>query len=252
MNEAVAEGVETEASVEVQASGMQEQPQEASVERPDWLPEKFERPEELAVSYGELEKKFYSRKEELRSQIIGEITEEAQSAAPISPADYEIPDIQVDGIKLDVNEEDPMLDWFKDKAHTLGMSQNEFDSNINEFLQLQMTQGPDWNEESQALGEYAEKRLERVDLWAEKNLTDEAYSVFAGVPASAGMVQLFEELMELNGQPQFTMTSETQFQERLSKEDLMSMQNDPKYWKEKDPAFIAKVRQGFAQYSRNK
>jgi hypothetical protein len=30
------------------------------------------------------------------------------------------------------------------------------------------------------------------------------------------------------------------------------MQNDPKYWKDKDPAFIAKVRQGFAQYSRNK
>jgi hypothetical protein len=48
------------------------------------------------------------------------------------------------------------------------------------------------------------------------------------------------------------MTSETQFQERVSREDLMSMQNDPRYWKDKDPAFIAKVRAGFNQYARNK
>ena len=64
------------------------------------------------------------------------------------------------------------------------------------------------------------------------------------------MVQLFEELMELNGQPQFNMTSDTEFQEVLSIDDLRSMQNDPKYWKEKDPAFIQKVRQGFHQYSK--
>ena len=44
MNEAAAESVETEASVEVQASGVQEQPQEVSSEKFDWLPEKFERP----------------------------------------------------------------------------------------------------------------------------------------------------------------------------------------------------------------
>ena len=65
------------------------------------------------------------------------------------------------------------------------------------------------------------------------------------------MVQLFEEVMELNGQPKFNMVSESEFQEQLSKEDLMSMQNDPRYWKDKDPAFIAKVRQGFAQYARS-
>jgi hypothetical protein len=46
------------------------------------------------------------------------------------------------------------------------------------------------------------------------------------------------------------MVSETEFQEVLSLDELRSMQNDPKYWKEKDPAFIAKVRAGFDQYSR--
>jgi hypothetical protein len=233
-------------------SGEMEQPQEVTQERPDWLPEKFERPEELANSYQELERAFYSRKDQLRQQIISEINEEAVSSAPISPADYDIPEVEINGMDISVSEDDPMLGWFKEKAHSLGMSQSEFDTNVKEFLHMQMTQGPDWNVESEALGEYADKRLERVDLWADKNLSEEAYAAFAGIPASAAMVQLFEELMELNGQPQFNMTSENQFQERLSKEDLMSMQNDPKYWKDKDPAFIAKVRAGFAQYSRGK
>ena len=104
--------------------------------------------------------------------------------------------------------------------------------------------------ESETLGEYAEDRLNRVYGWARGSLTQEGYEVFANIPASAGMVQLFEELMELNGQPQFNMVSETEFQEVLSLDELRSMQNDPKYWKEKDPAYIAKVRAGFDQYSR--
>ena len=110
--------------------------------------------------------------------------------------------------------------------------------------------GPDWNVESESLGEYADKRLERVDGWATTHLSEKAYDVFANIPASSGMVELFEELMEVAGQPQFNMTSDSEFQEVLSLDDLRSMQNDPKYWKEKDPAFIAKVRQGFNQYSR--
>ena len=65
-------------------------------------------------------------------------------------------------------------------------------------------------------------------------------------------VKLFEELMELNGQPKFNMTSNTSFQETLDKNDLKAMQADPKYWKEKDPAFIAKVRAGFDQLARQK
>lgn len=252
MNEAAAESVETEASVEVQASGMQEQPQEASVERPDWLPEKFERPEELANSYGELERKFYQRKDELREQIVNELNDEAMSASPISPGDYEIEFQPPEGLEYSIANDDPMLDWFRTKAHNYGLSQDEFNQVINEYAAMDTQRGPDWNVESEALGEYAEQRLERVDSWANKALSDEAYSAFANMPASANMVHLFEELMELNGQPQFNMVSPTEFQERISREDLMSMQNDPKYWKEKDPAFIAKVRAGFDQLSRQK
>jgi hypothetical protein len=252
MNEAVAESVETEASVEVQASGVQEQPQEVSSERFDWLPEKFERPEELANSYKELERKFYQRKDELREQIVSELNEEAISAAPISPGDYDIDFTPPEGLEYTIANDDPMLDWFRSKAHNYGLSQQEFNEVINEYAAMDTQRGPDWNVESQALGEYAEQRLERVDSWAHKSLSEEAYAAFANTPASANMVQLFEELMELNGQPQFNMVSPTEFQERLSIDDLRLMQQDERYWKDKDPAFIAKVRAGFDQYSRQK
>ena len=88
MSEEIQENAEAQTE-EVQA-GESEQPQEVTQERPDWLPEKFERPEELANSYQELERAFYTRKEELRNQIVGELNEEATSSAPISPADYEL------------------------------------------------------------------------------------------------------------------------------------------------------------------
>ena len=105
------------------------------------------------------------------------------------------------------------------------------------------------------LGEYAEQRLDRVDNFMEQNLSEESYAVFANVPASAGMVQLCEEIMELNGQPKFNMVSETEFQENLTIHDLREMQKDPRYsgsQKERDPAFINKVGAGFAQLAKRK
>ena len=235
---------------EVQAESVQEQPQEQVADRPDWLPEKFDRPEELANSYRELERAFYTRKEDFRNQIIEELNEEASADAPVSPVDYEVQIEAPDGLEYSLAEDDPMLGWFKETAHSYGLSQDEFNGLLAEYVNIDSQRGPDWNVEAEALGEHAERRLERVDAWANNNLSENAYNAFANIQASASMVQLFEELMELNGQPQFNMTSETEFQERISREDLMSMQNDPRYWKEKDPAFISKVRAGFAQLSR--
>ena len=80
-----------------------------------------------------------------------------------------------------------------------------------------------------SLAEYADMRLDRVASWAKASLSDRAYEVFASIPASAGMVQCFEELMELNGQPAFNMMESGSFQEEISEDDLKSMQNDPRY-----------------------
>jgi len=77
--------------------------------------------------------------------------------------------------------------------------------------------------------------------------------MFAGIPATSGMVKAFEEIMQLNGQPKFNMTSPTEFQENVTKADLMSAQQDPKYWKNGgDPAHIQMVRAMSEQLSRKR
>ena len=238
-------------SMETQSSATETNSEQAD-SRPDWLPQKFETPEQLAVSYGELEKSLHTRKEEFRNSIIEEMKGEANKDVPTAPGDYEV-NVQVpEGMEWQVDESDPMLGWFREKAHNYGLNQEEFNSLVNEYVAMDNTRGPDWNEEVRELGEHGERRLERVDTWASANLSEEAYNKFANIRADAATVKLFEELMELNGQPKFNMTSDTAFQETLSLDDLKAMQADPKYWRDKDPAFISKVQQGFAQYSQRK
>jgi hypothetical protein len=107
--------------------------------------------------------------------------------------------------------------------------------------------------ESEALGEHADRRLERVDAWANSVLAEDDYGTFADIPASANMVKFFESIMELNGQPKFNMTTSTEFQESVSREDLMAAQRDPKYWKNGgDPVHVAKVRAMADQLSRKR
>lgn len=238
-------------SMETQSSATETNSEQVD-SRPNWLPQKFETPEQLAVSYGELEKSLHTRKEEFRNAIIEEMKGEANKDVPTAPGDYEV-NVQVpEGMEWQVDESDPMLGWFREKAHNYGLNQEEFDALVNEYVAMDNTKGPDWNEEVKELGEHGERRLERVDTWASANLSEDAYNKFANLRADAATVKLFEELMELNGQPKFNMTSETAFQETLSLDDLKAMQADPKYWRDKDPAFISKVQQGFAQYSQRK
>ena len=223
------------------------------VERPDWLPSKFETPEQLSVSYGELEKKFHTRRDEIKQELVGELNEEVQADVPVSPGDYSVEFEDQDGNAVEMNQDDPALNWFRGKAHELGMTNDEFGNIVSEFTNMQATSGPDWNEESQDLGEHADRRLERVDTWANSTLSEDAYNMFAGIPATAGMVKAFEEIMQLNGQPKFNMTSPTEFQENVTKADLMSAQQDPKYWRNGgDPSHIAKVRAMAEQLSRRR
>ena len=114
---------------------MQEQPEESFTDRPDWLPEKFKTAEDMAKSYGELERGFYQRKEDLREQVIDEINQQAMSDAPASLLIIRSDFNARYGMEYTVDDSDPLLGWFKGKAHEYGLSQDEFDGLINEYAQ---------------------------------------------------------------------------------------------------------------------
>jgi len=246
------EGTNT-TEVNVGSTISQDSGEQNEVERPDWLPPKFETPEQLSTSYQELERKFHTRRDEIKQELVGEINEEVQADIPVSPGDYSVELEDEDGNAIEMNQDDPALNWFRGKAHELGMTNEEFGDIVSEFTNIQSTSGPDWNEESQDLGEHADRRLERVDTWANSSLSEDAYKTFAAIPATASMVKAFEEIMQLNGQPKFNMTSSTEFQETVTKADLMSAQQDPKYWRNGgDPTYVAKVRAMAEQLARKR
>lgn len=253
--EALAENQEMEAPEAQTTDTFVESSQEAMgqdnvADRPEWLPEKFETPEQLAHSYSDLERAFHSRRDEIRNEVMNELSEEHDASVPASPGDY---DMTLRDGEVEVPlPETPMTEWFREKAHQLGLGQDQFQDIVAEYMNVEALSGPAWEDEAMELGEYADMRLDRVASWAKASLSDRAYEVFASIPASAGMVQCFEELMELNGQPAFNMMESGYFQEEISEDDLKSMQNDPRYWRDKDPAFIQKVRAGFTNLAAKK
>ena len=63
---------------------------EQKSERPEWLPEKFNSPEDLAKSYNELSQKLGSKDEDIRNQLIEEIQAEAFADRPETAGDYQL------------------------------------------------------------------------------------------------------------------------------------------------------------------
>lgn len=215
--------------------------------KPGWLPEKFKDEESFASSFKELERSQFTRRETIKGEIKSEMEAERLKDVPAAPGDYKFEPIKLpDGRPITLKEGDPLLDWFQSIAHEMKLPQGQYQRVISEFIQKDMQRGPNWETESKVLGESAELRLDRIDGWMKGNATQEVYGVFASMPATAGHVKMFEHIMTLAGEPAF-VPSETPsgFIEGVTKESLMSMQKDPKYWREKDPAFVRQVRAGY-------
>lgn len=234
--------------VEGQVDAGAEQPEQQVSE--DLILGKFENADQLAHGYQELERAFHGRRDKIKEEVLSELAAEHDSNVPESPGDYSMT-AEYNGDTIEIPDT-PMTAWFRDKAHTLGMDQEQFHEIAIEYMQMEQMQGPVWDDEAAQLGEHADMRHQRVDSWAKAHLSEDNYNTFAAIPASAAMIQTFEQLMEIGGEPQFKMVDSNSFQEELTSDDLKEMQNDPKYWRDHDPAFIAKVRNGFKQLSMKK
>lgn len=221
--------------------------------RPEYIPEKFwnqdtgeANVEALSTSYNSLEKKLGQRTDELTKQIRTDIEQERSAN---TPEKYEVvlPEIPED-IELDVNEEQPLLQWWSETAKSMGLSQDQFNEGINQFVQNEISGLPDTQEEMVALGDNAKQRIESADLWAKKHLSEEGYNTIAKIASTSNGVKALEEIMALNKDSNMPQT-QTAVEAKPSLADLRSMMKDPRYWKdgEKDPAYISRVSKLFEQ-----
>jgi hypothetical protein len=214
--------------------------------KPAWLPEKFKSEEDFTKSYKELEQKQFSRREDLKKETRAEIEAERRAAVPTSPGDYTFEPIKLpDGRQVQLNAEDPLVPWFQDRAHKMGLSQEQYGELVKDFVQQDLRRGPVWEKEVEKLGvdaAQADLRLQRIEGWMRGNAPQEIYDAFSGVPATAGMIRMFEHIMTLAGEPSFRLDDSGGFAGTVTPDSVQTMMKDERYWKARDPIYVTQVR----------
>ena len=168
-----------------------------------------------------------------------------------APEEYVIPELELpEGVNVDINTEEPMLQWWADTAKKAGLSQEQFAEGIKQFVNNEIAGLPDIQAEKELLGDNADQRIESANLQAKKNLTPDSYDAIYQIAARADGVKVIEELMNLTKEAPIPQ-HETQIDVKPSLADLRSMMNDPRYHEDgmKDPAYIEKVKQLFNKYA---
>ena len=217
-----------------------EVPQEYADSRPEWLPEKFNSPEDLADSYANLESKIGQKEEELRQSFMEEMQAEAFADRPAEVGDYLLPEI-IDEEEAVDNE---LLNWWADHSFENGYSQDEFQKGIEMFYEATNDKYDPESEMAQ-LGDNAQERVEAVGLFVENQFPEEVRGAIDELCSTAEGIRAVEIIMD--GLKENTVAGNSQPTALLNEDKLKEMMNDPRYWNvsKRDPAFISQVDNGF-------
>ena len=212
-------------------------------ERPDWLPEKFNSPEDMAASYSSLESKLGQGRDDIRAEIEQELEIEALEGRPETAGDYVLPDI----IDAEQATDNPLLAWWADQCHVNGYTQEEFDEGISKYASYIESNEIDLDAEREELGENADARIEAAQLWSENSLPEEFQDQAELLAGSAQGIKFIEYLMAEGKQA--TPNGNFTVSPKITLEDLQAMQKDPRYYDpaRREMAFVRKVEEGFSK-----
>lgn len=226
-----------------------------SVEAPSGVPGKFwdnksgnVNHEAWGKSYVELEGKLRSQKNDLTKSLRAEWDSEKLANRPDSIDDYrfELPEgLELpEDVEWDIDPEDPMLGWWKEFVFDQGGDQEMFDKGLAMYVGAQMSQLPDIEAELEKLGEYGMQRAERVQLWAEKTLSEEKNASLTSMMTTAEGLGVMEELMEKMGESPFSpQDSVYAGQDLLDPTMIREKMNDPRYWDplKRDAGYVREI-----------
>lgn len=215
-------------------------------ERPEWLPEKFNTPEDLVNSYSSLESKLGQNEASIRETLMKELETEAYSSRPETVGDYKVPEAVDESLAVD----NPLFQWWANHSFENGYSQEEFEAGIEQYSQFFDSMQPDLQAEHQKLGENADARIEAVDLWANKFFPEEMSEAVLTLGQSAAGIEALEYIMQQVSDT--SVTADTTNISTVDENDLRSMMQDPRYWNpaKREPNFVKQVEQGFSKLYR--
>jgi|TARA_R110000764_G_scaffold25641_2_gene61357 hypothetical protein len=211
---------------------------EAVVDRPEWLPEKFKDPADMAKAYSELEGKLGKGEEELRSSILKEMEEKAFEGRPETVGDYVLPEMLDEAEAVD----NQLLDWWSKYSYDNGLSQDEFAEGIEKYANAVNGQQPDLQAVQKELGDNATVRVEAVQLWMNKFFPDQnMQEAVAQLGSSSAGIKALEHIIEQTKGTNVATPSTVTGQ--VTQADVEAKMKDPRYWQQgkRDPAFIQEV-----------
>lgn len=231
--------------------------QGVSVQRPEGLSDAFWDTEKNEVKLNDLLAD-HGTLSKYKSEMDAKFT-----ARPESMDKYElrIPDSVTlpDGVTFEFDQDSPLVKSARQMAFDAGMGQEGFDSLVatylDEKLQTYSKSETEAQEAYQAelvkLGERGKERVSAVESYLKSTLTDTEYTAIRGVATTAEGVAAIEKLMG-NARDVAPKLQGAGGADNLSESDLREMMKDPKYWRDRDPAFISKVSDGFKKLFPNK
>jgi len=229
----------------------------APAQRPEYVPEKFWDPEagkvreeQVFKSYGELERNFRSRDEEMRGKVSAELEQERLSARPEKPTDYEVmlPQDYVE-MGIDIPADDPLVSFWQEQAHEFGLSPKQFNEALTRYVDTSLKSQPDAQAEMAKLGDTGKVRAEAVGRWAARTFQAGELEAVQNIATTADGVTALEKLMEMSQDgsgPPPGMTGTTS-SSQMTQDELNSMMDDPRYADplKRDASYVKKVEAGF-------
>ena len=214
---------------------------QTQTDRPDWLPEKFNSPEDLGKAYNELSSKLGTKEEDLKASWQEEMQREAYADRPATKGDYLLPE----NIDPESAVDSPLLDWWSEHSFESGLGQEEFQKGIQLIAEAINGQQPDMEAESKLLGDAATDRIEAVSLFANQFFPEESLDAIERMCETAGGIVALEHIMEKMKGPSFA--GDSAMSSQITDDSLRTMQKDERYWnpQKRDPAYVNQVDQAY-------
>jgi len=214
---------------------------EASVERPEWLPEKFKSPEDLSTAYSSLESKLGQKDEEIRATVEKEMQDKFYEERPAEKGDYILPE-GIDDVMAADNE---LLNWWADTAFESGYNQEQFQKGIGMYMEALNEGVPDYDSELSKLGDSANDRTEAVSLFANQFFPESQLGAIERMCETADGVMALETIMEnmRDSSPSLGGTAPS----GVNEAQLQQMMLDDRYHNptKRDKEFVRQVEDGF-------
>jgi hypothetical protein len=219
----------------------------APVERPEWLPEKFTKPEDLAKSYGELETMVGKKEEEYRDKFQKELEEEAFKDRPESKGQYVISEEAQKLLDMGAATDNKLLDWWSQTAFDNGYNQEEFNQGIMMYLEQISETLPNPEEELVKLGDNANVRIEAASLFANQYFPKDLMPTVELLASTAEGVKVLEHIQEKH--KGINVSTPSQPINQINEAQLRDLMASDEYHNpsKRNPEVVRQVESGFKQ-----